>query len=135
EATQSGDDLFDAATPVDLSFTVNKAHLTVAADNQTRVFGQANPVLTATITGFVNGESLDNSGVAGNADFATKATAASAVGTYAITASLGSLTADNYDFTSFIGGSMKVSKASTSIVLTSSVASATVGQQVTFTAT
>ena len=32
-----------------------QAQLTVAADNLARVFGQANPAFTATITGFVNG--------------------------------------------------------------------------------
>ena len=113
EATQAGDDVFDAAMPIDLSFTVNKAQLTVAADNQTRVFGQANPAFTATITGFVNGETLDNSGITGEADFSTTATASSSVGTYAINASLGSLTADNYDFTNFMSGSLKVTKAGT----------------------
>ena len=36
--------------------TVNAATLTVTADPQTRSYGAANPALTATITGFVNGD-------------------------------------------------------------------------------
>ena len=73
--------------------------MTVTADNQTRVFGQANPVFTATITGFVNGETLADSGISGTAAFSSTATAASPVGIYAITASRGTWTAANYDFT------------------------------------
>ena len=48
-----------------LSQVVNKAALTVTADNKTRVYGAANPAFTATITGFKNGENLATSGVTG----------------------------------------------------------------------
>ncbi|MCK9285776.1 MAG: filamentous hemagglutinin N-terminal domain-containing protein, partial [Rhodocyclaceae bacterium] len=41
---------------VDGTLTINKAHLTVTADNQTRLYGQANPTFSETISGFVNGE-------------------------------------------------------------------------------
>src|SRR5205814_832361 len=36
--------------------TVNKAPLTVTADNQSRAYGDANPTLTFQIAGFKNGE-------------------------------------------------------------------------------
>ena len=45
--------------------TVDKAHLSVTADNKTKVYGNANPPLTATISGFQNGETLATSGVSG----------------------------------------------------------------------
>ena len=64
---------------------VSPADLLVTADNKTRIFGEANPTLTATITGFVNGDtaaSLDTP-----AALSTAATTASAVGTYPIVAS------------------------------------------------
>ena len=54
--SQAGDGNTTAATPVDQSFTVAKATLTVTADAKSRVYGAANPTLTATITGYVNSE-------------------------------------------------------------------------------
>jgi MBG domain (YGX type) len=41
------------------TLTINKAPLTADADDQTKVYGKANPALTITYTGFVNG---DNAG-------------------------------------------------------------------------
>ena len=52
-------------TFVDGQLTVTKATLTVTADDTSRVRG-ANPALTATITGFKNGETLATSGVTGS---------------------------------------------------------------------
>jgi MBG domain (YGX type)/WD40-like Beta Propeller Repeat len=40
----------------DLYMTTRAAKLTVTANNQGRLFGQANPPLAYTITGFVGGE-------------------------------------------------------------------------------
>ena len=136
EASQAGDDVnYSAAMPVEQSFTVNKAQLTVTADNQVRVFGQANPAFTATITGFLNGETLADSGISGTPALSSNATAASPVGTYAITAAQGTLESANYDFVTFAAGTLKVNKAATTVTLKTSVTSAAVGQQITFTAT
>ena len=44
---------------------MTKAPLTVTADDQSRLFGAANPPLTATLTGFVLGQTLATSGVTG----------------------------------------------------------------------
>jgi gliding motility-associated-like protein len=52
-ASQAANDNYDAANPINQLLTVNKATLTVTADNQTRPFGTANPPLTATYSGFV----------------------------------------------------------------------------------
>ena len=89
------------------ALTVNPATLTVTADNKSRIFGTSNPVLTASYTGFVAGETLATSGVTGSPDLSTTATAASPVGSYPITVQNGSLTAVNYNF-SFVNGTLSV---------------------------
>jgi gliding motility-associated-like protein len=52
-ATQAGNNDFAAANPVTQVLIVNKAPLTVIADNKTKPFGAPNPTLTATYVGFV----------------------------------------------------------------------------------
>jgi hypothetical protein len=87
--------------------TVVPANLTVTANNLTKAFGTANPPLTTTITGFVNGQTLATSGVTGQPLCTTTATTSSAGGTYPITCSLGTLAAANYTFT-FVAGTLTV---------------------------
>ncbi len=65
--------------------------LTVTADNQSRSYGTANPGLTATYSGFINGETLATSDVTGNPSLVTTAATDSAAGTYAIIAGAGTL--------------------------------------------
>ncbi len=55
-ANQSGNATYAAATPVSQTFAVAPAVLTVAANNLSRAYNTANPTLTYTITGFVNGD-------------------------------------------------------------------------------
>ena len=103
------------------TLTVNPASLTVTADNQTTLYGNPVPTLTATITGFVNGESLATSGVTGSPDLSCAADQTSPPGAYAITVGPGTLAAGNYDFT-FVSGTLTinqplVSAAPTSVVL------------------
>jgi hypothetical protein len=109
-----------ASANYDFSFTpgeltITKANLSVTA-NYTRTYGMNNPTLTATITGFANGESLITSGLTGSATCTTTATAASLVAgsPYPITCSPGSLSAANYDF-SYAAGSLTVTKAILSV--------------------
>lgn len=65
--------------------TVTKAPLAITADNKDKVYGLANPPLTASYTGFVNG---DNSATLDTpVSLGTSATAASGVGAYVIMAS------------------------------------------------
>ena len=85
------------------TLTVNKATLTVTADGQSRVYGDANPSFTQTISGFVNGQILATSGVTGSAYGSTTATAASSIGPYTITASASGLTSNNYQFATVNG--------------------------------
>ena len=85
--------------------TINQAVLTVTANNQSIVYGGALPSLTYTIAGFVNND--NSSAVSGAASVTTTATASSGVGSYAITAALGSLTAANYTFTFATGAARR----------------------------
>jgi MBG domain (YGX type)/YDG domain/HYR domain len=101
-------------TYVGNNLTITKATLVLTADNQTKVYGDASPVLTVSFSGFKNGESLGTSGVGGGAGCSTGATQASAVGTYPITCAIGSLTAGNYDFT-FVAGTLTVTKAALTV--------------------
>lgn len=82
-AAQPGDDFFNPAVSVIQPITVNKASLTIKADDQFKVQGNPNPVLTATYTGFVNGE--DASVLNPSPVISTTATQSSATGTYPIT--------------------------------------------------
>ncbi len=94
------------------TLTVTPATLTVAADNQTKVYGNAVPALTASYSGFVNG---DGPGVLGGApSLSTPVTAASPVGAYAINVSQGTLTAANYTF-AFVNGTLTVTRAALTV--------------------
>jgi hypothetical protein len=102
------------------NLTVNKAHLTVTANSDSFDEGTAPSGLTATISGFVNGETLATSGVSGSPTLTTNATGTSAPGSsYTITPSLGTLTASNYDFPAgnFINGTLTVVDVAPAIVL------------------
>jgi MBG domain (YGX type)/Bacterial Ig-like domain (group 3)/Galactose oxidase, central domain len=92
------------------SLTINKAHLTVTADSQSRAYGDPNPSLTATLTGFKNSETLATSGVSGAANCTTTGSVLSAVAgsPYAITCTQGTLTAGNYDFNPFVDGTLTI---------------------------
>ena len=67
------------------------------------------------MTGFANGEVLATSGVAGAASCSTAATSTSPAGSYAITCTVGGLTAVNYSFGPFVPGTLSVGGASLTI--------------------
>jgi len=97
------------------TMTINKATLSVNATNQTRTYGAANPPLTFTYSGFMNGETaavIDSAPLT-----TTAATVLSPVGTYTINVSGGN--DNNYAF-NFIPGTLSVTKAN----LTATVANA-----------
>jgi len=87
--------------------------LTVQTNDATKVFGEALPAFTASGTGFVNGDSMAS--LSGTLSFATSATATTAPGTYSVTPS--GATSANYTIT-FVAGTLTVTKASTSLALT-----------------
>lgn len=92
-------------TTTTVQITVNKAVLTVTANNAARTYGKANPTFTDTIAGFVNDDSP--SVVSGRASLTTTATAASPAGKYVIVAAGGTLSAANYSFT-FKNGTLTI---------------------------
>ena len=85
---------------------INRAALSITADDKSKVYGEAEPVRTVTYNGFKNGE--DDSVIYGLVISAPSGSTASA-GTHSITPS-GALAA-NYDI-SFVSGTLTVDKAS-----------------------
>src|SRR5439155_14386095 len=70
--------------------------------------GPAFTAFTATITGFVNGET--SAVVTGSASFSGTAVGAVNAGSYIITPAQGTLSAANYDFTTFNNGTLTINK-------------------------
>src|SRR5438552_13431155 len=91
------------------TLSVNKAPLTVTADNKSREYGDANPSFTGTLNGVKNGDNI-------TASYSSSATPASAVGTYAIVPALADPTYElgNYTLTS-TNGTLTVNKAPLSV--------------------
>ena len=88
------------------TLSVTPATLTITADNQTKQAGAANPTLTASYSGFVNGDS--QSGLGTQPTVTTTATTSSPVGSYPITASGAS--APNYNI-NYVAGTLTVTPA------------------------
>jgi VCBS repeat-containing protein len=107
-----GDGHFNPNAFVAPVLTIARAHLTVRANDASRVYGDPTPSLTAGMTGFQNGETLATSGVTGVPSLTTVA-ANSHVGAYAITVAAGSLSAANYDFPAgnLVNGTLTVTPA------------------------
>ncbi|MGO9204210.1 MAG: MBG domain-containing protein [Limisphaerales bacterium] len=91
------------------TLVVAPAPLTVAAQNQSRTYGAANPLLSWSVTGFVNGDTRD-SVLTGSPILSTLGTPASPVGAYPITPAQGTLAAANYMF-DFVNGLLSVTPA------------------------
>jgi len=94
--------------------------VTVTANDAAKVYGSANPVLSATISGGLAGDA--SGGIfAGSPSLGTTATAGSAVGSYPILASLGTLTSDyNYGF-QFVSGTLRIDPAALTASLTGTI--------------
>lgn len=100
-ASQGGNLAFLPATDVVQPLTVNKATLTITAENKRRLVGQSNPTFTFTYSGFVYGETnaVLTSQPVGN----TVANNTTGAGTYKITIS--GATAANYTI-SYVDGDL-----------------------------
>ncbi|HXB62240.1 MAG TPA: MBG domain-containing protein [Acidobacteriaceae bacterium] len=86
-----------------MAYTITGQPLTVTVNNATSVYGAAFPTFTGTITGAQNGDVL-------TATYSTTATPASAVGTYAITATVQGTNASNYTVT-VVPGTLTITPA------------------------
>ncbi|MCL2522533.1 MAG: MBG domain-containing protein [Erysipelotrichales bacterium] len=90
-----------------VNFVIERAILTVTADNQTRLFGAVNPLFTFMISGFVNNE--NSSVISGNIFFTTSATALTLPGNVAIVIDslLTTASTTNYEF-NFVSGNLNI---------------------------
>jgi MBG domain-containing protein/carboxypeptidase family protein/centrosomal CEP192-like protein len=111
DATQAGNANYSSAT-AQQTLRIAKKPLTVTADPHSKLFGAANPPLTATITGFAFGQTLQTSGVTGQPSCTTTATPSSPADTYPITCTQGTLAAANYSFT-FTSGTLTITATKT----------------------
>ena len=102
---------------VNANLTITRAPLTVTADNKSKVQGAANPTLTYTATGFVNGETI--AVLTTPPALTTTATTSSPVGSYPIT-NTATLAAANYTIT-FVPGSLTVTAAPTALSISGTV--------------
>ncbi len=84
-AVYGGDTNYPQSTSNVVSQTVTPAPLVITANNQAKSFGQANPALTVSYSGFVNGDTSAN--LTTLPTVTTTATASSPVGSYPIAAS------------------------------------------------
>jgi len=111
-ASQSGDINYNPATDVPQTLIVTKADLTFSADDKTKFYLDLNPVLTYTITGFVNAEAESVLDVL--PAIQTTATQNTPYGDYPITISGGS--DNNYNYI-FVPGTLSITRISQTITI------------------
>jgi hypothetical protein len=104
-ASQNGNEYYLAAQNATQSITINKAVLTIKADNKTKKYKDVNPELTASYIGFVYDDTVQSLTTA--ATIITDADVNSVAGEYTITAS--NAVAQNYTFT-YVNGTMTIEK-------------------------
>jgi trimeric autotransporter adhesin len=120
-ASQASDGFYPPAS-VTQTLTVNKAPLTIKADDKSKPEGDPNPPLTVTYTGFVYGET--SSVLATPVTVTTTAVTGSPAGQYPIVPS--GATAANYDIT-FVNGTMTVSPRQTQTITFNALPAKTYG--------
>jgi hypothetical protein len=108
DASQVGSGNYANAPQAQQPIEVSPAPLTVTVVNKSRQTGTVNPTLTASLSGFVLGQTKATSGVKGTAACTTTATVNSPPGKYPITCSQGSLEAAKYSFATFIAGTLTI---------------------------
>ena len=104
----SGDAIYTGFTQT-IPQTITQAPLTITADDKSKVYGAADPTLTFSVTGLVNG---DDPSVITGVTLATTTGAAATAGTHTITATGG--TAANYAITD-VNGTLTVSQATLTV--------------------
>src|SRR5205085_4053730 len=99
-----------AITFVGGTLDVTPASLTVTANNANKVYSQANPAFAVSYAGLVNGDTPG--ALSGSVAYSTAATAASGVGSYAVTPS--GLSSANYTIT-FVDGTLNITPAALTV--------------------
>ncbi|MGP0063297.1 MAG: beta strand repeat-containing protein [Isosphaeraceae bacterium] len=111
------------------SLSITPAPLTIAANDASKVYGAPIPTLTASYSGFVNGDTAASLEVLPS--LSTSATSSSPVGVYPI--NISGAVDGNYTIT-YVPGTLGVDKAGTSATVTGAIRTSVFGQTTTFTA-
>jgi type IV secretory pathway protease TraF len=122
-----GNYLFAQAPANASALTITPATLTVTADAVDRIYGQANPLLSGSITGFVGSDTLA-SATTGTMAFSTPATSRSNVGSYTITGWGLSANHGNYLFAQAPANATALTITPATLTYTATPASFTTGQ-------
>jgi hypothetical protein len=119
---------YAVATPVTQHIIVDKAQLTVTANDASKVYGQPNPVFSATFSGFIPPDTLATS-VIGQPAFSTTATTNSPDGPYPIVITQGNLASNNYTFANaFVNGTLTITGNTPQTIAFAPLAPITYGQ-------
>lgn len=110
-AAQAGNGGYNAAVEVGQLLLINKASLSIKADDKTRAYNTANPLLTATFTGFVNNDTSADLDAA--PQLTTTATLLSSVEKYTI--NVNNASSSNYNIT-YSSGILTINPAERGIV-------------------
>ncbi len=106
------------------SSTVAKATLTYTANTSSKVYGDAVPALSGTVTGFVNSETISTV-TTGTLSWSTLASANSPAGSYEINGT--GLSANNYDFVQASSNATALTITTKTITVTAAAKSKTYG--------
>lgn len=128
-AAFAGDANYEPAADTSATVAIARRALSIQVDNLTKVYGQAVPAPSGTVVGLIPGDGITVS-------YSTAATAASAVGSYAITAQLGDPIGrlGNYEVTN-TPGLLQVLRAATGTSLVVTPSTTVEGQPVVLSAT
>jgi hypothetical protein len=101
---------YNSVPKTEVPLTVNRAPITVDADNASKSFNDPHPTFTYKLNGFVNGENETTAGVSGAANCSTTVAVDAAVGSYngAITCAPSNLSAQNYNFAAGRAGTLTI---------------------------
>ncbi len=97
----------DTSALATFNLLVSAPTLTVTADDKSVNLGDPLPLLTASYSGFVNGDTLTTSDVTGSPVLTTTATASSPAGDYPIMITQGTLASNHYSF-AFSNGTLHI---------------------------
>ncbi|MEA2279472.1 MAG: hypothetical protein QOK21_79, partial [Solirubrobacteraceae bacterium] len=113
-ASQAGNASYSAAQSVSRTFAIGKAVLSVNAADKSKVYGDANPALSSTLSGFKNSDTQASVNPTGAADCSIATGTGPTAGSYAnaITCAPGTLAATNYTFATGTKGTLTITKAS-----------------------
>ena len=113
----------NTANSATVSLMVNKASLTITANNASRVYGAANPAFSGTVAGAVNADNFTES-------FSTPATVASPIGAYAVVPAVTGANLADYAVTP-TNGTLTILQAGTATALSLSNSNLTLNAMVT----